>query len=248
MAESGRLKVALCCPALPAGDIIQTMKRLCGLFLCSSICTLLLTSAVFAAPALTVGQTMKLNVPQLKGKISLEQSLSERRSQRDFSADDLGWNEVSQLLWAGQGITDSTWGFRTAPSAGALFPITLYVCRADGIYEYIPQGHQVKMIAAEDRRLALSQASLAQAFVAQAPVCIVIASNIKKVRPKYGGRSDRYVYIEAGHVAENILLQATTMGLAAVPVGAFWDDIARRVLALPEDQDPLYIVPVGYPK
>jgi SagB-type dehydrogenase family enzyme len=178
----------------------------------------------------------------------LEQSLQERRSKREFTAIDLDWETMSQLLWSGQGITENTWGFRTAPSAGGLYPLTIYVCRADGIYEYIPAGHQIKMIADDDRRLALSQASLAQNFIAQAPACLIITVNAKKVRPKYGGRADRYLYIEAGHIAENVLLQSTSLGLASVPVGAFWDDIAKRVLSLPDDQDPVYLIPVGYPK
>ena len=209
---------------------------------------LLLLQTFAFSDNLLIGQTMKLPTPKTKGKITLEQSLDERRSQRDYSTDDVDWTTLSQLLWAGQGITENTWGFRTAPSAGGIFPLTIYICRPEGLYEYIPQGHQVKLIAEEDRRLALSQASLAQNFIAQAPVCLIITADSKKVRPKYGGRADRYIYLEAGHAAENILLQSTALGLSSCPVGAFWDDIAKRVLSLPDNEDPIYLIPIGYPK
>ena len=123
----------------------------------------------------------------------------------------------------------------------------VYVVRSSGIFHFVPEKNTLEQINNQDRRQALAQAALGQAFVQEAPVTFVLAANFVKVRQKYGGRTERYVYIEIGHAAENLLLQATALGLGAIPVGAFWDDIAKRVLSLPEELFPLYLIPVGYP-
>jgi SagB-type dehydrogenase family enzyme len=178
--------------------------------------------------------------------VSLEESIKNRRSERNYKNNELPPEQLSQLLWAMQGLTDPEWGLRAAPSAGAIFPLEIYVVRSSGIYHYLPQQHAIEQVSSEDRRVALSQAALGQSFVAEAPVTFVIAANFQKVRQKYGGRTERYVYMEAGHVAENLHLQAVALGLGSVPVGAFWDDIAKKVLELPDALFPIYLIPAGY--
>lgn len=184
--------------------------------------------------------------PQIQGKVSLEETIAKRRSERSFEDKELTTDQLSQILWAAQGITDQEFGFRTAPSAGALFPLHIYVVNKDGVFRYIPDGHKLLRLSDEDKRNSLVRASLGQSFIKEAPVDLIISANFKITRAKYGNRAFRYVCMEIGHVAENIQLQAQAMGLASVPIGAFWDDVVKATLGLPENQDPLYIIPVGY--
>ncbi len=191
-------------------------------------------------------KTVQLPEPKILGKMSVEESIFRRRSQRSFLPNPLTLEQISQLLWAAQGITDKTWGFRAAPSSGSLYPLTLYVVKSDGVFRYVPDGHKLVQTAAEDIRPSLVRASLGQDFIQQAPVDIVIAGNFRIVEAKYGQRSYRYLNMEIGHAAENIELQAVALGLVSVPVGAFWDDVVGKSLGLPDTQDPFYIIPVGY--
>jgi SagB-type dehydrogenase family enzyme len=154
--------------------------------------------------------------------------------------------QLSQLLWSGQGITDKNWGFRAAPSAGSLYPLYLYVVKKDGVFQYLPDGHKLKQIKTEDIRPSLVRASLGQNYIGEAPVDIIVCGNFRICEAKYGQRSYRYVNMEVGHVAENIHLQAIALGLVSLPVGAFWDDVVAKALELPETQDPFYIIPIGY--
>jgi SagB-type dehydrogenase family enzyme len=191
-----------------------------------------------------------INLPKarISGKISLEESIQNRRSIRDFKSTPLNLDQIGQLLWSIQGITDPDWDFRSAPSAGAIYPLEIYIFKSDGVFHYMPKKHAIRKIANDDRRQALAQASLGQSFVNQAPVSFLIAAAYERIRAKYGGRAERYVFIEAGHAAENMHLQAVALGLGSIPVGAFWDDVTARVAGLPKDQYPLYIIPVGYPE
>ena len=193
-----------------------------------------------------INKTIKLPEPKIVGKMSIEESIFRRRSERSFLPNDLTMEQISQLLWAAQGITDKTWGFRAAPSAGSLFPLTLYVVKKDGVFRYVPDGHKLIQTSAEDVRPSLVRASLGQDFIGSAPVDIIIAGNFRIVEAKYGQRSYRYLNMEIGHAAENIQLEAVALGLASVPVGAFWDDVVGKTLDLPDTQDPFYIIPVGY--
>lgn len=193
-------------------------------------------------------KTIKLPEPKSIGKMSVEEAILRRRSERSFQPAELTAEQISQLLWAAQGITDKSWGFRAAPSAGALYPLYLYILKSDGVFQYIPDGHKLVQISAEDRRPSLVRASLGQTYIGEAPLVIVIAGNFRITEAKYGQRSYRYVNMEVGHVAENIHLQAVAMGMVSVPIGAFWDDVVAKTLELPETQDPYYIVPVGYLK
>ncbi len=202
--------------------------------------------AGLACAADKVNKTIQLPEPKIIGKMSVEESIFRRRSQRTYYPNDLTMEQISQLLWAAQGITDKTWGFRAAPSSGSLYPLTIYLVKKDGVFRYVPDGHKLVQTSTEDIRPSLVRASLGQNFIGEAPIDIIIAGNFRIVEAKYGQRSYRYLNMEIGHAAENIHLQAVSLGLASVPVGAFWDDVVGKALGLPETQDPFYIIPVGY--
>ncbi len=191
---------------------------------------------------------IQLPQPITRGKISLEETILKRRSQRSFIQKELSLQQISQLLWSAQGITGKKWGFkfRAAPSAGALYPMEIYILNKEGLYHYIPQGHKLEQLKEEDLRVSLAASALGQSFVVEAPLDIVICAVYERVSAKYGQRGVRYVHIEAGHIAENIHLQAVALGLGSVPVGAFSDEEVKKILSLPEDHEPLYIIPVGY--
>ena len=191
--------------------------------------------------------TIDLPEPATDSGVTLEQVMLRRRSVREYTDEPLELAELSQLLWAVQGITDPS-GKRTTPSAGAMGPLEVYVVSADGVSHYIPDGHRLKKKASGDRRMALSSAAADQAKVAKAPVVLVITGVMARTAWKYGGdRAWRYVNLEAGHAAQNVLLQVTALGLGAVPVGAFDDNGVMDVLGLPADHRPLYLIPVGRP-
>lgn len=170
--------------------------------------------------------------------------MASRRSERRFLRRTLDREQISQLLWAAQGATRR--GLRTAPSAGAVYPLEIYLVTSEGIHHYLPQSHELERFVEGEILSQLARAALDQGFVGEAPANIVIAAVYQRTERRYGDRAPRYVWIEAGHVAQNIHLQAVAMGLGSVPVGAFDDRQVHRVLSLPEDQMPLYIIPVGY--
>lgn len=184
--------------------------------------------------------------PRMDGEVSIEETLARRRSVRDYSSEALTWEETGQLLWAAQGIT-SEWGGRTAPSAGALYPLETYVVTRDGVYHYIPQGHRVVHTPALGLHEELWRAGLKQDWIREAPAVFVIAAVYERTARKYGDRAERYVHMEVGHAAENLLLQAVALDLGAVVIGAFHDDQVRDILGLPKDHAPLYLIPVGRP-
>lgn len=193
---------------------------------------------------------IQLPKPQTKGKISLEEAIAKRRSVRSFSSKELTWQEISQLLWAAQGVTQRRGGrgLRSAPSAGALYPMEIYALTKDGVYHYIPDAHALEVLRETDLRNDLSSASLGQSSVRQASLDIVICAIYERVTSSYGERGRRYTDIEAGHIAQNIHLQAVALGLGSVPIGAFNDGQVKSVLNLPKDEVPLYIIPIGYTK
>jgi SagB-type dehydrogenase family enzyme len=183
--------------------------------------------------------------PQGKGKQSLEEVLTERRSVRSFRPDALSPQQIAQLCWAAQGVTDGATGRRTCPSAGALYPLELYVATAGGVEHYVPTGGSLQKVLDADVRGKLAGAALHQGFVEDAPAVFVITAVVSRMARKYAGRARRYVDMEVGHAGQNILLQAQALGLGAVAVGAFEDDQAARVLSLPADEEVLYLIPVG---
>ena len=178
--------------------------------------------------------------------VTLDDALRERRSTRSFTDRPVSRATIAHLLWASQGRTAS-WGGRTAPSAGALYPIELYVATADGVARYIAAQDATAQVVAEDRRLALAAATGGQPAATAALVLFVLSGVIGRTATKYGDRAERYVLLEAGHACQNLLLEATALGLGAVPIGAIDDDLVRAALGLDHDEQPLYVIPVGYP-
>jgi SagB-type dehydrogenase family enzyme len=193
-------------------------------------------------------QIIQLPTPRVVGSLTLEETLANRRSVRVFTELQLTSNELSQLLWATQGVTHPD-GYRSAPSAGALYPLEIYVITSAGLFHYDPQGHHLRLLQQGDLRPELHAVALRQEAVLKAPSVFVIAAVFERTEVKYGKeRSPRYVHLEAGHAAQNLLLQAVALDLGAVPVGAFLDDRVKEVLSLPGDQQPLYLIPVGHPE
>jgi SagB-type dehydrogenase family enzyme len=186
--------------------------------------------------------------PQTKGKTSVEEALARRRSIRRFAPQALSIAEIGQLMWAAQGITDAVRGLRTAPSAGALYPLEIYLVAPDGLYHYLPQGHRLERLGAEDLRRALAVAAADQDCVGEAALDVVIAAVMERTAKKYGDRAERYVQFEVGHVAENVLLQAAALGLGGVPIGAIHEDQVKRVLGLSDSEEPLYLLSLGRPR
>ena len=193
---------------------------------------------------------VKLPEPRHDSDVSIEQSLLSRRSVRSFTSEPLTLQEVSQLLWATQGITDPL-GRRTAPSAGALYPLEIYAVAGNvqdlssGVYKYEPEKHQLMRVMDGDMRDELAGAALGQGSVRGGAIAFVFTAVYERTTVKYGDRGVRYVHIEVGHAAQNLCLQAIAMGLGVVTVGAFNDEQVAEVLNLPEDEKPLYILPVG---
>jgi len=178
---------------------------------------------------------------------SLHAALWTRRSSRTFGPGEVSRTDIGQLVWAAQGINDPARGRRTSPSAGALYPLEIYVVTGQGVYHYLPDAHALERTVKRDVRRALSASALGQPCVRQAPLVMAVAGVVSRTQVKYGSRARRYVYMEAGHAAQNVLLMATGLGLGAVPVGAFDDDQVARVLELPPGHDALYLIPIGRP-
>lgn len=191
--------------------------------------------------------------PTLKGTMSVEEAIKSRRSVRRYSNEPLNLKEVSQLLWAAQGITDPSTGFRASPSAGATYPLEVYLVVGkdgvveleEGVYRYIPYGHKIEQTLKGDVRSKLSLAALGQEFIEEAPINIVVAAVYERTTGRYGERGIRYVHMEVGHVGQNLHLQGVALGLGMVMVGAFFDDQVQSILNLPKNQKPLYIIPIG---
>lgn len=183
--------------------------------------------------------------PDLKGLMPLEQAIAARRSLREFSSKSLIWEQIGQLAWAAQG-QDGRSRYRTVPSAGATYPLELFVVTEQGLFHYLPGKHAVARLTDQDLRARLAAAAWGQEFVAAAPVTLVFAAEFARTTGRYGERGIRYVYMEAGHAAQNVHLQAESLGLGSVAVGAFDDASVGKVLELPSHLEPLYMVPVGY--
>gem|GEM_PF-386419 len=208
---------------------------------------LLISCTFLISQAMVFGETIHLPQANVTGSMSLEQSIGARRSIRTFAAKPLSIEQIGQLLWAAQGITDTRNGLRAAPSAGALYPLELYIVLPDGIYRYFPERHELKRTVEGDRRFELQKAALDQDAVGTAPAVFVFSAVFQKTANRYGARASLYVPIEVGHAAQNLLLQATAQGLAGVPVGAFNERRVAEVLRLAKNERPLYLLPLGYP-
>lgn len=199
-------------------------------------------------PVPTAKTIIELPAPKLKSDVSLEEAIYKRRSKRSFSQRDLSLEQVSRILWSCQGMTDERRGFRAAPSPGALYPLEIYAVKQDGLFHYIPDGHKLELVSREDLRARLSNAAWGQDFIREAPLDIVICAVYSRVTSKYGQRGIRYADIEVGHAAQNIQLEAVSLGLVSCVVGAFDSKGVSELLNLSKDEEPLYIIPVGYSK
>ena len=205
--------------------------------------------------------TIELPVPRLKGNVSLEETILRRRAVRRYSRKPLLLSQLSQILWSAQGIT-GTREFRAAPSAGATYPLEIYVvigkqcivadeAKQDfqelqaGIYHYEPNPHSLSLHTPGDLRPYLAGAALDEEFIAKAPADIIICALYHRTSYRYGKRGERYVHMEVGHVGENIHLQAVALGLSTVEVGAFDDEAVIKVLGVDQQFKPIYIMPVG---
>jgi SagB-type dehydrogenase family enzyme len=176
----------------------------------------------------------------------LDEALARRRSVREFTPEALGDEAIAKLLWAAQGVTGRG-GYRTAPSAGATHPLEVYAATASGVFRWEPRGRLTRVEAA-DVRPALERAAGGQGAVGTAALIVAFAAVGARTASKYGERAERYVSLEAGHAAQNVLLEATALRLGAVPVGAFDDDAVARALPLRRDERPIYMVAVGHPR
>jgi SagB-type dehydrogenase family enzyme len=199
---------------------------------------------------------LTLPQPASDGEISVERAIKERRTIRNFRPDPLSMVQLSQLLWAAQGVTDERRGFRAAPSGGALYPLDVYAVVGEGgvaglgsgIYLYHPSSHALELIGKGDRRREVARAALSQMWLARAPLIFVITAKYERITQKYGERGVRYAHIEVGHVGQNIFLQAGALSLGAGIVGAFRDASVAEAIRAPTEHEPLIIIPVGYKK
>ncbi len=195
-------------------------------------------------------ETIRLPQPRFGGPVSLEQTLLARRSVRTYARDPLTVDDLTQLLWAAQGVTHSQ-GYRTAPSAGALYPLELYtvvghmVGLPAGLYRYGGREHALERKCPHDLRSELCAAALNQRPVERAPLTFLLTAVYDRMTAKYGSRGVRYVDMEAGHAAQNLCRQAVALDLKSVVIGAFHDGEVKRIAMLPADEEPLYLVPVG---
>jgi SagB-type dehydrogenase family enzyme len=195
---------------------------------------------------------MRLPKPKLHGDISLEKALGGRRSVRDFVREPLKLKQVSQILWAAQGETSRDGG-RTAPSAGAVYPLETYLVAVDvqgleaGVYHYRPHGHELVRIAGEVQRERLAQAAEDQLWVSDAAAMIVLCGVYGRMTRKYGEVGRVYVHMEAGHVVQSVSLEAVVLGLGSTVIGAFHEEQVRRILRAPKRRVPLCLIAIGKP-
>lgn len=185
--------------------------------------------------------------PNFKSHVSIEEALQKRRSVRSYAKDSLELTEVSQVLWAAYGTTSGR--KKTCPSAGATYPLDIYLVAGNvrglvaGFYRYNPDDHSLKLLNSNDLRKQLTEASLHQEYIQEAPASIVIAATPERTTKVYGKRGERYVYMEVGHCGQNIHLQCESLNLGTVIIGAFEDEKVEKILNI--EGEPMYIMPIG---
>jgi SagB-type dehydrogenase family enzyme len=192
-----------------------------------------------------MAEIIKLPKPNKSGSMSLEQAIAVRRSRRHFLTKSLTLEQIGQLTWAAQG-QDAGSRYRTTPSAGATYPLELLLITDEGMFRYLPEKHSLEKLADQDLRSPLASAAWGQQFIQAASLTLVFAAEFTRTTGHYGKRGIRYVYMEAGHAAQNVHLQAESLGLGSVAVGAFDDNSVSKVLSLPQNLEPLYMVAVGH--
>ncbi len=193
------------------------------------------------------GDTISLPEVPRKGAVSIEEAIWRRRSIRSYSGEVPKRDAVSRLLWAAQGITEGVYGLRSAPSAGATYPLELLLATSEYLARYVPERHSLVVMLRRDIREELSGAALGQSCIAQAPLVFIFAAEVSRTAGRYGDRAGRYVHIEVGCASENLMLEAAALGLGSVAIGAYHDDRVSKVLELPSEWEPYLIVPVGVP-
>jgi len=200
--------------------------------------------------------------PKTAGSVSVEEALANRRSHRHFLSRELSAEQLSQILWAVYGITKPMpdrpllrGGLRTTPSAGALYPLEIYVAVGNvtgveaGVYQYHSREHKIIKTIDKDIREELSAAALGQAMIRDAPITVVYCAVFHRMTQKYGERGrERYVCIDLGHSAQNMYLQAEALRMGTCAIGAFKDGKVSELLQLPTEEEPLYLMPAGYVK
>lgn len=195
--------------------------------------------------------SIPLPAPLLKSNISIEEALLNRRSERNYKNEPLEIKDISQLLWAAQGITSDNNKGRTAPSAGALYPLELYLVSGNintipaGVYHYRPFDHSLLQIASGNKQMSLASAAHLQGSLNRSAAVIVITAEYIRTTRKYAERGIRYVQMEAGHAAQNICLQAVSLNIGTVTIGSFSDSLVKQILSIPETEIPLYLMPIG---
>ena len=200
---------------------------------------------VCAQEKAATGTSIKLPLPSLDGTLSVEKALSERRSVRAYKPEALSMTEVSQILWSAQGVTEPSKGFRTAPSPRGMFLLEVYLIAGNvtglpaGLYRYQPKGHELIKVAEGDKKGDLFKA-VAQPAIGSAPAALIIAGV-----PERSAANPHWIYLEAGHAAENVYLQATALKLGTVSIAGFKPEDVKRALTLPEKEQPIYIMPFG---
>jgi len=233
--------------------MINVKRKICFIICVSTLLSFLIDPNLLFAKQ---KDEISLPKPSLKGVLSVEEAIKARRCIRNFQSKSLNMKQLSQILWAAQGITQESGFKRAAPSAGALYPLELFVSVGKesvkgletGVYQYVPASHSMKVSLKNDVRKHIMNAALEQKFIPEAPLVIVITADYNRTAIKYGQRTSRYVHIEVGHVCENIMLQAVSLNLSSAIVGAFHDDKLSSSLQLPPELKPLIIIPVGYKK
>jgi len=194
---------------------------------------------------------IELAEPALKGAVSLEETLARRRSLRAFAPDPISLQDIGQLAWSAQGITDAATGYRTAPSAGGTLPIEVDLLLhgvpglEDGVYRYHPAEHALRLRLSGDLREAVMASTMNQGFVRDAPVVVVVSAVAARTAPRFGALTDRLIDMEVGHVGQNVSLQAVALGLGTVVVVAFREAELAAALRLAEGERPIYLMPVG---
>jgi SagB-type dehydrogenase family enzyme len=196
------------------------------------------------------GVIIWLPEPVKDGSISLEKAMTLRRSVRSYSDAPMDIFEVSQILWAAQGITNER-GFRTAPSAGATFPLETYLLVNNvsnlkkGLFHYSPKDNSIRMLRDEDLSSELMKACLSQSMIKDGGIVVIFSAIFERTTARYGDRGIRYVHNEIGHASQNVHLQAAALDLGTVVIGAYRDEEVEAILNLGEDIKVLYLMPVG---
>jgi len=200
-----------------------------------------------AGPSRAPNRVVRLPKPRLQGELSLEEALAKAPGIRQFKPTPLELEEIGQLAWAGQGVIDEANGVRTVPSVNGTYPIKLYFATPQGLFVYNPQQHSLEQTLPADVRFRLAAAAPRQPVLAQAPCDIIIAGSVRQLTLQYGRQARKYMLLEAGHAAQNIRLQAVTLGLGSMTIAVFEPREVDRACRLPKELDPIYILPVGRP-